>query len=529
MIKKLKQWVKDNKRICYSVVLVCFLIINGLFMYGTAGSGSKSILAVAGLCAFFLCILCAFDTIFRNRNNYIPRIFLVVLLSLGTMYSILFQPGTAPDETYHFQCSYKYSDYLLLKKPTADSMAIRIVDVDMLEQMSGNNRLSYSRFTAIADDFELHASSSEELSIQPQSAFSLGSNPPQLKISSAIGITIARLLGLGCYPLFYLGRLFNFLPFAFLVYFAVKLTPVCRNAFMAIALLPMTLHISSSYSYDAGIIGLSLFLIAFCLKAIYSSEKLSLMHRIAIAVTALLLAPCKVIYALLILMVFLIPQKVFASKSAAVFYKIGVPLFSLGMLLLLRLSSMLNLAGIGSTTGANQTVGGSGQVQFHSIYEFFSDPINTGRIFLDTLNAKGDFYFTSTIGGSLGWFQPELVSPWFIVMAFAILLLLAFLKTPDSGPIAPFVHKLVYTGIFCLGFFATMLSMFFGHTAQQGTIIEGVQGRYLLPFLPMLALVIQNSIIESKKSLRLIILFGMLTLNLAYLTRLYAISTMIVQ
>lgn len=57
--------------------------------------------------------------------------------------------------------------------------------------------------------------------------------------------------------------------FAVLVYSAVRITPIGKNVMMTAGLLPMTLHLASSYSYDAGIIGLAFLLTGMCLRAVY--------------------------------------------------------------------------------------------------------------------------------------------------------------------------------------------------------------------------------------------------------------------
>ena len=521
---KIAIWIKSNRDICYLIVFACFLLFNGFFLFRTIGFGSRSVLVFAGICAIVFCIICVFYYFIKGKSTFIHRVFLVMLLALGTMYSLVFQPIGAPDENYHFESSYKYSDYLMLKSADSELITVRVVDADLLNRMSELSYLSYSHYAEITENFEFRANSFEETTMTPISSFPLDSNPPQLKLPSAIGITIARLLGLGMYPLFYLGRFFNFLLFALLCFFAVKITPVGKNAFMAIALLPMTLHITSSYSYDAGIIGLSFLLVALCLKAIYNHKHLSYKDFIAIAVVAVLLAPCKALYSLLVFVVILVPAAAFSSKRNSILYKTGVIILSFGSVLAFRLPTLLSITGISRT---DISIRGTEQNYLHTITEFFTDPFETITIFFRSLDANGDFYLSSTIGGTLGWFQWQLVAPWFVVIAFLIVLLLSFLKTPNDTITIPFRHRILFFIISCLGMFAIMLSMFTGWTFSTENVIAGVQGRYLLPFVPLAALVLRSNVIVSQKSLKVLILFGILALNLAYLTRIYAVITTI--
>ena len=68
-----------------------------------------------------------------------------------------------------------------------------------------------------------------------------------------------------------LGMLFNLLYGALLIIFSVRITPVGKKVFMAVALLPMTLHLLGSHSYDVGTLGLAFLLTAFILPPVILS------------------------------------------------------------------------------------------------------------------------------------------------------------------------------------------------------------------------------------------------------------------
>ena len=48
---------------------------------------------------------------------------------------MVFAPGTVPDETYHFEASYKLADYIMLQGPTVDSLPVREDDSVLLDGM----------------------------------------------------------------------------------------------------------------------------------------------------------------------------------------------------------------------------------------------------------------------------------------------------------------------------------------------------------------------------------------------------------
>lgn len=104
--------------------------------------------------------------------------------------------------------------------------------------------LSGEYYPKVAEEFSFFADDNalSSTTLFSSDRFDMGSNPPQAKILSALGITIGRVLGLGAVPVYYLGRLFNFAGFVALAYFAVRFTPVGKRIFMVASCLPMTLH-----------------------------------------------------------------------------------------------------------------------------------------------------------------------------------------------------------------------------------------------------------------------------------------------
>lgn len=94
--------------------------------------------------------------------------------------------------------------------------------------------------------------------------------------------------------MFFLGRLFNMLYAAILIILAVRLTPIGKNMFMAASLMPMTLHILGSYSYDGPIIGMAFLLTALLLRAMRGGEeKVSKGLCIGTVAVASILAPAR--------------------------------------------------------------------------------------------------------------------------------------------------------------------------------------------------------------------------------------------
>lgn len=515
-------FVKSHWKVLVVIGALCLLFVSGLYLWRAYGA-SVWVVALGAVAAVLLLGLFILITRLREKLS-IEKIFLLVLLVLGMSYAAVFTPGSAPDEPLHFQTSYQYSNLILGKGIDDTSMVMRQDDaVFMLEKDVLVTGESYSR---TAKSLSLFSHDSSEVTVATSSAFSAADAPPQLKLASALGISLARILDLGGYLTYYIGRLFNFLLFAILAYFAVKITPVGKPAFMAISLLPMTLHVVSSYSYDAGIIGLSLLLASLFFRAIYTKEKVRPKLIAGILLTAVLLAPCKLVYALLVFLGLLIPSQRFSSKLREVVTKASFFVLPFLTIILFKLQSVMQLAGISQGAGAaTELVRENGTGTLLSLSDFLADPIQTIYFFVKTLDFQGDFFLNTLLGGSLGWFQTEIESPLYLVVIFGILLALSFLKNPSDELTATLTQKVVYSAIIAAGVLLIMLSMYFAHTLTTDLVIHGVQGRYFIPFLPLLALVVKNKTLILTKNPETYILFGFCYFNFVYLMRIFAIAS----
>lgn len=266
----------------------------------------------------------------------------------------------------------------MLQGPTVDSLPVREDDSVLLDGMLQSWALGYDKYRSVIDQFAFFANDASRVAVEPVSSFDWTANPPYIKLPSALGIVLATLLNLGSFPLFYLGRFFNLLMFAALAYFAVRITPVGKNAMMVAGLLPMTLHLASSYSYDAGIMGLAFLLTGMCLRAVYGEGLMSRREKAGIVVVAVLLAPCKVVYTVIVLLVILIPRKRFSSAAASARFKVVAIGFALLSLLVFRAAGLLQMAGVASSSTAEGSRG-------DEYGTFYSLSLGSSRIPLNTV------------------------------------------------------------------------------------------------------------------------------------------------
>jgi len=299
-------------------------------------------------------------------------------------------------------------------------------------------------------------------------------------------IVIGRLIHLGGTYTFYLARILNFAVYMVLLWFALKWIPFGKNTLGVIALFPMTLHLVSSLSYDAVILGLAFFFTAKVLQLAYQAEKVTRKDMAILTASMALLAPIKVVYVLMAFMCFLIPRQKFKSRKsfwvsagvmagvvALVFLAVNIP----------RLIPYLE--------ESNLTLDHADGADCYTLAELLTHPIRTVYYLVNTFRYYGDSFLTRMAGEMLGWLEIG------IPMSGIITLFILLGLTTAAGQNEPqiclekknrVIGWLVVAGVILFAAF----SMLAAWTPAGVPFAEGVQGRYFLPVLPLAVLCARN-------------------------------------
>lgn len=135
----------------------------------------------------------------------------------------------------------------------------------------------------------------------------------------AIGISLARLLGLNTVSLLYFGRFCNLLFFVAMLYWSMKRIPFGKEVLFGVAVLPMSLHLAASFSYDVMILSCMFLLTAVCLDLAYERAQVRAWDIVLLAVLAAVAGPCKMVYARCWACALLIPMQKFGKVRNLVY------------------------------------------------------------------------------------------------------------------------------------------------------------------------------------------------------------------
>lgn len=410
-------------------------------------------------------VLLAVWVIFRNKNIRYERYFSLLIFAFGLLYMVLITPLSIPDGHYHYQSSYQLSNIILHHEEEQGNAS----DFDYSSFVGHYN--VKSAYLRIINDFLDETGNGEQVIIpQPRDINYFADFLPQ-----AIGISLARLLNLNFLQLFFLGRLMNLLFYTACLYLAIKRIPRFKLLLGVLALFPMTLHQAASYSYDAFINGMSFLLIASILKCIWEEGMIEKKDYLWILICSALLAPAKVVYTSIVLLVWLIPRTRFPSRKKKVILCTLIMVICAVGIFVFQINSLQGIA------TSSVELNWEGGVNYSPSY-VFQHPIGTAIIFLRTLKYSGQYYFESMIGKYLSGLTLPISS--IIVWLFAFFAILAtFHEEKKQVSIIQSLCFLIVAGIVTL---LAMASMFFGYTSNTREMIMGVQGRYFTPIEPLL-------------------------------------------
>lgn len=584
--------------------------------------------------------------LWSRKSNRMYRAYAFSAMVLGVLYLAVMPGLSAPDELSHYSTAYRISSTMLFEDPLirpAGLTAVRASDYP-LEDMNGvktpeipedteelpevlGNPVKQTTYRAVKDWEKRYAFSTKPVA----SPIPDVKTTPVFYLPQAIGFSIARVLGLGAMGLLFLGKFLNLCCYVALTALAVRTAPIGKSWFAAAGLLPMSLHLAASLSYDAGLIGCVFLFTALVFKLAYGAEEIRARELIALCALAALFGPCKLVYAPLILLVLLIPARVFGG--------FGKKLLCILILLLSLVAAVLavnaDVLEAYFFPAAAEQAGNVSADMSHAGFtaaELFSHPFFTLRMLVNSFSARLLNWGAEMIGMKLGNLDPLLGASGLQTLLFAlglVALTLAdssgeknyvlvpgskaawqeedaaeagegaavetetavetataaealpeqeseantevalstlseqetagevltaatteqvaeaaetlreeeaaeevladeekfgphYMEVREPGRFARFYALLIG----CISFFGILFAMLLAWTSRDALWIEGVQGRYFLPLLPLFLFGLQNKTVQSELPFKRLVPYGFVILNLCVGIRIFALAVL---
>ena len=425
--------------------------------------------------------------------------FVYCALIFGILLITIIPPFQSPDEDSHFKKAYVISKGQLF--PSSQNGIIGYeIPKDMANYINekltyiGNRDKKYTYSEEMLDD-----KLPKDYSDTAFQSFSTVEVTPVAYIAPATGIVFgkitAKLIGMeniSVVTMLHFARFFSLLLYVFLIYLAIKTTPILRTTFCIIGLLPMSLALATAISYDSILIAISLLSTALIFRIIFDDnvKKISNKHLIAFGVITFILLSIKIVYVTVLIPLLFIPKEKYGGKIKKLIKYFSIVMAIAIVLYVINKIPLIYLEG-------NLVADNSG-LQLNYI---FNNPFSYLKIWIKTMISNRNFYFSSLIGmfGLLDTLIPTIYIVIYSIGALAIAL--------SDFSICEVKFKWKYKCMAMLGSIATIFAIFTGMYVFWTSIelgvgadtITGVQGRYFIPIIPLAMVVLSNSILSKNE------------------------------
>lgn len=523
-----------------------------------------------GLMGFALLVFAGLGYLFLVQKEWeLERAFAAAVMGMGLMYMVVLPPLSAPDEISHFISAYQLSSHMLGKQARAEDERVYIRAQDaFIEDVKGD--LTYERVSAgwdrEADAADMGTGAAAESTTGDTA--DTGANPdmgagdaadpaavvlgqdlnegtyrtirerglrgggpegtvmsyqmpvrttPMVYVPQALGIALGRLLGLGGLGLLFLGRLCNLMFFTVMGWLTIRKMPFGKEVAAGAALLPMTLHLAASFSYDVMIISLSGYFAAVCLHLAYKAERVKVRDVAVLALVMAVMGPCKMVYGVIAGFCLLIPVKKFGGWGKWTLSAASVlGAFAAAMVL-------VNHRTVALYTQADQDYVAWAQETGYTFGRLVHSPMLVLKMCYNTLMWQGEQLYSGMIGGALGHMDAVLNTPYAVILGLTAILAVLALRKPGETIFIRWKGRLWiwFLCLVCLG--ALMFSMLLAWTPVTSQVINGVQGRYLLPVLPIFLLSLKNDKVVRTDWDDRGLLFGMAAMDIYVVLRIFSL------
>ncbi|MDR0853084.1 MAG: DUF2142 domain-containing protein [Clostridiales Family XIII bacterium] len=448
-------------------------------VYGSSGF-TKDLFVLLAIFSLMLMLVAFYLLILKPVR--IEKTYLVMVLLIGMLYIFVFPPNSAPDELTHYTNAYQVANSIVgAEKNDDNTMSFRQTDYKCFSYSNMPTGQTYSEYS----DGLLHPSAGKDGRKQVMGPKISAPVVPYVYAPQTIGNLVARLFRLDFEWSYMLGRLFNLILFAVITYLAICRTPIGKGVFAIVALFPMTMELAASQSYDPFVIAFSFLALSQYLYMAYGENKTRKRDFVVLIGAIIILAPVKGIYLTLLLLPFFLPQKCFSDKRQRKAYLLilaGCVLVAIVIVLFI----FFNMIDATQNTAIVRDDGA-----LFTFADFLANPLLFIKMFVKSSLVGLQDLILTMVGSNLGWLE-IMIKPQ-IILCYVLILAFAALRRRDEEIIIKTTDRVLFIVAFAGAFVLMMFVFFVSWTPVSSEIIQGQQGRYLIPLIPLIALLLNGN------------------------------------
>jgi uncharacterized membrane protein len=414
--------------------------------------------------------------------------FVCAAIILGGFYFVLRPPLQSPDEFNHFLRAYQISEgtFLPIKK---DHRLGGEVPVCFNEFQSlympctfiPDYKITRTQWT---DGFDIAFNDKTRIFVDFPNTCNYS---PISYLPQVATLFVMRHFNCSVALMYHVTRLVAFLLWLIAMVFVIKTLPAYKWLFTLAFLLPMSLYLSVSITADTVTNILSFMLMALVFKYALQAIQLSKQALLLIAAVCVLLALSKIIYGVLLLLLLLLPVKLFKSKLQKYLVLGGivfVAFLSTNLWMTKVTSYMISYEEYNPMYKGYATLLDGVDYQKQKEH-LVAHPEHFPLVLYNTTFKTAEFYLSSYIG-RFGTYMDTPLPFWMIVCAYLLIGIVAI--TEKNTVVFNFKAKLIifFTAVLTFSFIILSQHLIWNKVGKD--IADSIQGRYLIPIMPLVFL-----------------------------------------
>ncbi len=421
-----------------------------------------------------------FDFLKRTEN-----IFLIIALTFGLIFCFINLPFAASDESSHFIKIYNFTEGSInFQKYTVNNKTYTaaVMPKNLYDIIAYYESVRYDKLKIKSSDITKNlVVKIDKKNLLPvvyiPTSYTICSYLPEFLI-----FTFFKIFNLPILVIFYALRLISLLFYILLTYFAIKIIPVKKWLLMMCATLPTIIYLAASVSSDGILAGFCFLFTAYVLNLAFNKniKKIELKHILIFTFLILYITICKYPYSFLVFLFFSIPKEKFEN------FRLYLKNFIL-ILLLLFVYILANVLYFLFISKGLSHINENIEPFQNMLNILINNPINFFNAVIFDLQHVVPYIMQSV--ATFGWQEVYLLPR--ISFIYMVFLAMSAFQNEKDGPYYLDIsvkNKLIYLSVFCGFIFITLLTCYllFSYKGEIG--IRNMQGRYLIPVLPLIFL-----------------------------------------
>ena len=426
------------------------------------------------------------------------KLFICLSVIFGLLLVFLVAPFQTPDEDSHFKKAYVMSKGEIFAT-NKDGVYGFDLPVNMISYIEDCNKNIGDRDAKINySDIVISDRLAADYGVTKHSNFSTVDTNPFAHFIQAIGIIIGKIFwrltrdsnGSAVY-LLYFARIANLIFYIFIVAWAIKITPILKKTICAIGLMPMSISLAASCSYDALLVSFTCLSFAYIMNILLKKDEWYIDRKtlVPMVIMAFVMFAIKPYCALIYLLLFFTPKEKFKDNKD---YIKKIVIFAgavLGLYILFRIPGIVNAVKTTATGGVDNSA-----LQRELV---LSNPFDFIKLIFNNIYMQRDYYLATTIGvlGLIDTYLPTAVTAMYLIFIISI----AIIEISCSEFKIDIFTKLTTAFIIFVSLIGISYIMYVGWTSNLADYgvgsdtISGIQGRYFIPLIIPVWVIFSNN------------------------------------